>query len=127
MVLACGFFSLALANFEESWREAMSLYRRKVDGKRPGASRVIDKKEVLNFLFFSYLLEILGILSLDSLDLSLIISTSLLITILYTPFFKPATWLKNISVAFVVASTPFVGALSYHSRTLEYLYINLNL
>jgi hypothetical protein len=31
-------FTLALANFGESWREAMSLYRRKVDGKRPGAS-----------------------------------------------------------------------------------------
>ena len=73
---------------------------------------VIDKKEVLNFLFFSYLLEILGILSLDSLDLSLIISTSLLITVLYTPLFKPVAWLKNISVAIVVASTPLVGALS---------------
>ena len=73
---------------------------------------VIDKKEVLNFLFFSYLLEIFGILSLDSLDLSLIISTSLLITVLYTPLFKPVAWLKNISVAIVVASTPLVGALS---------------
>ena len=27
-----------VANFESSWREAMGLDRRKVDGKRPGAS-----------------------------------------------------------------------------------------
>ena len=30
-------FYAALANFGESWREAMSLYRRKVDGKRQAA------------------------------------------------------------------------------------------
>jgi len=87
---------------------------KKNDGKEKNliVAGVIDKNIVLNFLFVSYIIEICGILCIKLQILSFIISWTLLITICYTPIFKPVTWLKNISVAFVVALTPFVGALS---------------
>ena len=38
MVVTCGYFTIALANFESSWREAMSLHRRNIAMERQAGS-----------------------------------------------------------------------------------------
>ena len=38
VVVTCGYFTIALANFESSWREAMSLHRRNIAMERQAGS-----------------------------------------------------------------------------------------
>lgn len=73
----------------------------------------ISEKNTITFLSLSYSIIIAStILLLDSIEIKTMIMSSLLLTTIYTPLLKPKPWLKNISVALVIACTPLVGAIA---------------
>tara|TARA_X000001036_G_scaffold319796_1_gene298294 strand:- start:9124 stop:10092 length:969 start_codon:yes stop_codon:yes gene_type:complete len=73
----------------------------------------ISEKNTITFLSLSYSTIIAStILFVDSTEIKNMILSSIIITILYTPFLKPKPWIKNISVASVIACTPAVGAIA---------------
>lgn len=72
----------------------------------------IYKHEVVIFLTYVYIAEICVINTLESTVLKMALYLGLFATIIYTNVLKPITWIKNISVAGIIASSPIVGALS---------------
>lgn len=72
----------------------------------------ISKNEVVFFLVCAYATELCGIYALESISPKCIVSFALFLTVIYTHLLKPVTWLKNVSVAGIVASTPIAGAVS---------------
>ncbi len=72
----------------------------------------IYKHEVVIFLTYVYIAEICVINTLESTVLEMALYLGLFATIIYTNVLKPITWIKNISVAGIIASSPIVGALS---------------
>ncbi len=79
----------------------------------------IYKHEVIIFLTCVYIAEICTINTLESTVLKTGLYLGLFATIIYTNVLKPITWIKNMSVAGIIASAPIVGALSVTEDTLN--------
>lgn len=72
----------------------------------------VTESQVENYLFVSYALLAVGICTLYETQIALCLLATQVITIAYTPFFKPSPFVKNLVVAGIVGAAPLVGGLA---------------
>ncbi|XRA97524.1 UbiA prenyltransferase family [Pycnococcus provasolii] len=83
-----------------------------VDQEGPLPSGKVSPEKALFLSFVMYLACFTAIAFLDPPPLRHVVAASALITVVYTPLLKPATAIKNVSVAFVISAAAVAGSLA---------------
>ena len=74
--------------------------------------QALTPEQAKNFVGKFYSILLLLISTVPAMSVRLFLMTGSISTFIYTREFKPKTWLKNISVAFICAVAPLVGGIS---------------
>lgn len=83
-----------------------------VDQEGPLPSGKVSPEKALFLSLVMYLACFTAIAFLDPPPLRHVVAASALITVVYTPLLKPATAIKNVSVAFVISAAAVAGSLA---------------
>ena len=72
---------------------------------------LLKSMEVLHFSLYMSLLIFCLINFVNNFNIRLILSNSVILSYLYTPFFKKITFLKNLIVSYIICNTIIIGTL----------------
>jgi 4-hydroxybenzoate polyprenyltransferase len=72
---------------------------------------LLKPMEVLHFSLYMSILTFSLINFINNFNIRLILSNSIILSYLYTPFFKKITFLKNLIVSYIICNTIIIGSL----------------